>query len=266
MRSSRERTTKLSVTSLVGAMILGAPALAADLPVKAPPKAPAAPAITYNWTGVYLGGNVGGGWGRKNWTFLQTVSPGLCGGLPSCPFDEGGHSVDGWLAGGQVGFNWQTGRWVLGAELMWDWADLSGQHNNPAAPGNDILRSQVDSVGLVTGRIGYAWDSLLLYGKGGGAWVRDKYERAFGNTTFGPIGTVFSVASETRWGWTLGGGLEYGFAPNWSAGLEYDYVHLGTHRLRFTTVGQPSFDPFLDEDIRQHLHLLTFRVNYRFGG
>ncbi|HWP23657.1 MAG TPA: outer membrane beta-barrel protein [Candidatus Binatia bacterium] len=260
----RGRGAKLTLGALVAALVLTGQALAADSAVT-PSEGPQPAPTAYNWTGVYIGANVGGGWGRKNWKFLQTIPPG-CGGIPSCNFDEGDHRVDGWLAGGEIGFNWQTGGWVFGAEAMADWTDASGRHNNPAAAGNDILKTRIKSLGLLTARAGYALDSLLLYGKGGGAWARDKYERAFGNSVFGPPGTVFSVASETRWGGTVGAGVEYGFAQNWSAGLEYDYVHLGTRRVRFKTVGQPTFSPFLDEDIRQRLHLLTFRVMYRFGG
>jgi outer membrane immunogenic protein len=248
-------------TLATGAVLAG-PVVAADLPVKAPIK-PSAPAA-YNWTGIYVGVDVGGGWGRKNWTFVDTIPPGF-GGIPAGT-NEGGHDVSGWLAGGQIGANWQTGSWVLGAELKWDWADLTGKHHNFSAPGDDGLRTKVKSVGLLTGRVGYAWDNLLLYGKGGGGWVRDKYERSFGNTSFGqPVGTVFASAKEWRWGWTAGAGLEYGFAPSWSAAIEYDYIGLGTRRVRFAElIPSLNFLPF-DEDIRQDLHLVTFRVNYRIG-
>src|SRR5262249_29190711 len=83
----------------------------------------------FSWTGIYIGGNAGAGWGDTDWTFVDTVPPGHTP-IPA-GFAEGSHRVSGGLAGGQIGANWQIGHWVLGGELKWDWADLSGDHFTP---------------------------------------------------------------------------------------------------------------------------------------
>ena len=218
----------------------------------------------FNWTGLYVGGDVGGGWGNDHWTFVDTVPPGHTA-IPA-GFNEGSHNVSGWLAGGQIGYNWQTGPWVLGGELKWDWADLTGDHLTPTF--RNLLRTEVDSVGLLTGRVGYAWDKFLLYGKGGVAWVHDEYGRGFGVALGGfPAGTIFAEADDWRAGWTVGAGLEYALARKWSLAVEYDHVDLGTERVFFhnnAVANSLGFSPF-NEKIRQDLDLLTVRLNFKFG-
>lgn len=227
---------------------------AADMPVKAPISQPA---LEYNWTGFYIGINGGGGWGHKDWQFVDTVP----GGGSSIPVgsNEGGHDVNGGLAGGQIGANWQTGHLVLGAELQWDWADLKGQHLTPVF--GNLLQTTVESEGTFTGRIGYAWDAVLLYAKGGGAWVEDHYGRGFG-----PSGPIFAESRDTTMGWTVGAGIEYGFAAHWSVAVEYDYLDFGTHQFFFANnaVGAGlGFLPF-NERISQNVQMATARLNFRF--
>jgi outer membrane immunogenic protein len=216
-------------------------ALAADLPARtraAPPPAAPPVAYAYNWSGFYIGAHGGGGWSDKCFAF---------GG-----FDDGCHKGDGWLAGGQLGFNWQTGNVVFGVEVSGSFADISG--SNPAIlDPTDTYHARVDSVFLATGRLGWSWDRVLAYVSAGGAWVRDRFE--YVDAGFGS-----STARETRWGWTVGGGLELGLAPNWSVGVQYNYVDLGDRDTSFT--GAAAFNTNVD----QQLHLATARLNYRFGG
>lgn len=216
-------------------------AIAADLPVKAQPLPAAVAAFT--WTGIYVGGHVGYGWARKEWSDPFEIPPGI-----------GSHNATGWLGGIQGGADYQIGNFVLGVEGQYSWADLKGDHVNPFdIP--DILTTKVSSVATVAGRLGYAVDRVLFYAKGGGAWIRDKH-------TIVDLGIVEATASATRSGWLAGGGIEYAFWNNFSAKLEYNYMDFGTRRLSFTDLeGGPNF-PL---DIRQNLQTVTLGVNYRFG-
>jgi outer membrane immunogenic protein len=220
-------------------------ASAADLVPRTFSKAPPMAIAIYDWTGFYVGAN--GGWGssRKCWDFR---SPGT-GGL----FSEGCHDADGGVAGGQFGVNWQAGSWVFGLEAQGDWADLRGSNVSTLFP-LATNRTRIDAIGLFTGRIGYAWNSALLYAKGGGAVARDKYDfRATG------AAAPFSTATETRWGGTVGAGLEYGFAPSWSVAVEYDHLFLGRRDVAFAP---PSTAV---DSIRQDADLVTARINYRWN-
>lgn len=232
----------------LGALIAAAPAGAADIPVA--PRYSAPPPI-FTWTGFYLGGHFGAGWGDKHW-YSGSTAPGL---------DQGLHHVRGGLAGGQVGFNYQVDHWVLGVEADYSWADLTGRNTDVGFTlfgFDEVNRSQVKSIGTVAGRVGYAWDRVLAYAKGGGAWVRDRY---VASNVLQPDADLTS-ASETRSGWLLGLGIEYALASNWSIKFEYDHLDLGTKRSLFT--GPTLLVPF-SEDIAQRLNLFKFGVNYRFG-
>jgi outer membrane immunogenic protein len=230
---------KILLTGIALAALGCGSALAADLPARVPVKAPA-PVMSYgyNWSGFYIGGHGGGGWSDRCFT--------------ADGFADGCHDADGWLAGGQVGFNWQTGQFVFGLEFSGSWADINGSHAPLLAPA-DTYTSSVDSIFMLTGRVGMAFDRMLLYVTGGGAWVRNELQY----TTFGVSTESFS---QNRTGWTIGGGIEWGFAPNWSIAAQYNFIDLGDKT--FTVIGPPTFTATAD----QELHLATVRLNYRFGG
>jgi outer membrane immunogenic protein len=219
---------------LAGAAIFAlcsASAMAADVPVKMPYKAaPAAP--VFNWSGFYVGGNVGYGWASKDW-------------------NTGPISMDpkGVVGGGQIGVNWQSGVWVFGIEGAGDWADLRNTTSCPNPAFN--CRSKVDGLASVTGRIGYAWNTALLYVKGGGGWSFDKYDVHLAAT-----GAFTAAGSETRGGWTVGVGYEYAFSPNWSARIEYDYYGFGSRTLTFTDASLVR--------IRENVQTVTVGLNYKF--
>lgn len=235
----------------VGVMALAAPAAAADLPARTYTKAPAYIAAVYDWSGFYIGANGGWGTSRKEW---DNMTP---GGLFVA--EEGSHDATGGVAGGQIGYRWQTGAWVFGLEGQGDWASLKG--SNPSLLTAGVTnQSKIDSFGLLTGQVGYAWNNALLYLKGGAAVVGDKY-RGLNTVT----GVVLDSAKELRWGGTVGAGVEYGFTPNWSVAFEYDHLFMGDRTKTFNLVAPVGAFSRVDR-IQQDVDLVTVRVNYRWGG
>ena len=232
------------------ALVSAAPASAADLAARPYTKAPPMIAAIYDWSGFYVGAN--GGWGssRNCWDVLPP--------LVAVAAPEGCHDATGGVAGGQIGYRWQSGGWVFGLEAQGDWADLRGS-NVSQQFGGSINRSKIDAFGLFTGQIGYAWNNALLYVKGGAAVTDSRYDIRNAVTNV----LAASTGDQTRWGGTIGAGVEYGFAPNWSAGVEYDHIFTQDKNVTFTAPG----GAFVATDrIRQDVDLVTVRVNYRFGG
>jgi len=239
----------LATVGLV-ALAVATPASAADLAARPYTKAPPPPiAAVYDWTGFYIGAN--GGWGssHKCW---DSVAPALVLGREGC------HDATGGVAGGQIGYRWQTGGWVWGLEAQGDWADLRG--SNISSIFGDRNQSRIDAFGLFTGQVGYAWNNVLFYVKGGAAVTADRF-RVLDTPTGIVVGTT---GDDTRWGGAVGAGLEFGFAPNWSAAIEYDHLFMQDRTVTFTTPGTALF--FGADRIRQDVDLVTVRVNYRFGG
>ncbi|WFU68471.1 outer membrane beta-barrel protein [Bradyrhizobium sp. CB2312] len=241
----------------IGAMALSlsAPASAADLAARPYTKAPPPVVATvYDWSGFYIGINGGGGSARKCWDFV---------GVGGALFGEGCHSATGGTAGGQVGYRWQSANWVFGLEGQGNWADFSGDNISAVSGLRD--RSKIDAFGLITGQMGYAWNNVLFYVKGGGAVVSDRY-RSYDV----PTGLEFDRASETRWGGAVGAGVEFGFAPNWTVGFEYDHLFLGTRTIGFSGSGNFFLGPLgvatRSDRISQDVDIGLIRVNYRWGG
>jgi outer membrane immunogenic protein len=245
---------KRALLGLAGLVALGAaaPAGAADLPVYT--KTPAMVAAIYDWSGFYVGVNGGGGSAHKCWDITQfgpteQFSPAI---------SEGCHSATGGLAGGQVGFRWQSANFVFGVEGQGDWASLRGSNTSQFIPGA-TNESRVNGIGLVTGQVGYAWNNVLWYVKGGAAVSGDGYR---GITT--STGLLVDNAVETRWGGAIGTGLEFGFAPNWSVGVEYDHLFMGSRTVTFPSVATGHLNRI--DNIKQDVDMGTLRVNYRWGG
>ena len=197
-------------------------ASAADMPMKspAPMMAPA-----YNWTGFYLGINGGYGWGSTTGAALPT-------------FTGSNPNITGGLVGGQIGYNFQMGNWVLGLEADYDWANINGA----TLTGGSIT---VNNLGSARGRLGYAWDRVLVYGTGGFAW---------GAMT----GAGFGVSeSHTLTGWAAGGGLEYGVTQNLSVKGEYLYTSLSAQNYFVGLVGPPN-------DAGVNVSTVRLGANWRF--
>lgn len=238
----------------LGALGFAAPAVAADLAdqpmaTKATP-APAYVAAIYDWSGLYFGGNAGYGMSRNTWNL---VTPGT--GLLT---PEGTNNANGAVAGGQIGYRAQLGAWVFGVEAQGDWAGLSGANLNQINPGLTD-RTKINAFGLLTGQAGYAWNNALFYIKGGAAITNDKY-----NEIITATGAAFANAQETRFGGVVGAGFEFGFTPNWSAGVNYDHLFMGAKNVGFVS---PATGLLMNtQKIGQDVDLVTARVNYKWGG
>jgi outer membrane immunogenic protein len=246
----------LSIAGFVGA------AAAADLPARTYTKAPTAvPVMTYNWGGFYIGLNGGGGSSHNCWNLTAVAA----GPIPATP-SEGCSDGTGALVGGQVGYRWQATNWVFGLEAQGDWANLRGSNVALGTFGGQpfLNQTKTDAIGLFTGQVGYAWNNLLAYMKGGAAVTHDRYN---GVTQFAvgpfPVGFAFDGARETRWGGAVGVGVEYGFAPNWSVAIEYDHLFMGRSSNNIITPAG-VFDR--TENVRQDIDMGTVRLNYTFGG
>jgi outer membrane immunogenic protein len=241
---------KIALAAAAVSILMPGAASAADMApryAKAPPPPMIAP--IYDWTGFYIGAN--GGWGesRNCWGIVPVAG---------AVIDEGCANRSGGLVGGQIGYRWQAGGFVFGLEAQGDWADLNGSSLSRINPAFTI-GTKTDGLGLFTGQIGYAWNAALLYLKGGAA-VTDN--RAFINTTLGGVG--IASASSTRWGGAVGAGFEYGFTPNWTAGVEYDHLFMGNSNNTFSVV-----NPLLAgaaNRISQDVDMVTLRLNFKFGG
>lgn len=236
----------------VALIAFAAPAAAADLAARPYTKAPPpAVAVVYDWSGFYIGANGGWGTSRKCWDFVDPAGVFVAA--------EGCHDADGGTVGGQLGYRWQAGTWVFGIEGQGNWADFQGSNASLFFPG---LRneSRIDAFGLITGQVGYAANNVLFYVKGGAAVTADRF-RVFDI----PTGLVVATTGDdTRWGASVGAGIEFGFAPNWSVGVEYNHLFMQdrTHTFVDATTGA-----FVGNDrIRQDVDIVTARINYRFGG
>ncbi len=253
-----KRLVFASVALCVGA---GSAALAADLPppVAPPPRAPAMyiPVIPpYNWSGFYIGANLGAGW---NSTGSITDTYGSTFGTTT---------NTSFLGGGQVGVNYQFyGGVVIGAEAMFDWLPNTSNTINATNPALGPATATINNRWLTTatGKLGYAWDRVLLYGKGGGAWVGTS------NPSFTVGGaatpTPFTSSSNNNFGWTGGLGVEWAFMGNWSARAEWDYVRL--QNQNFTVAGTAAPGSYADVTIsvnNRSINMFTAGLNYKFGG
>jgi outer membrane immunogenic protein len=169
-------------------------AAAADLSNRMPVyKAQPYAAPVFNWTGAYIGLNGGGGWGKSNYAGLDK------------------YDVSGGLIGATIGYNWQFGTWVFGLEGDIDWTGIRGSGTNlyGATTKNDFLAT-------MRGRVGYSFDRFMPYVTGG---------LAIGNIN---ANDYWFSKSQTNAGWTVGAGVEFAFAPQWTAKVEYLYVDLGS--------------------------------------
>jgi len=227
----------------VALIALGAtvPALAADLAARPYTKAPPAVyAPIYNWTGFYIGGHVGGAFSGDN-SFAGTTNG----------------SDDGRFLGGvQIGADYQFApNWVLGIEGQWSW--LGNNNNGVAFTGAGagfVYNNDQRGLGSVTGRVGYTWGPALLYVKGGYA-----YSDYSDSLTFGGAPQAFALNSSHHDGYTVGAGLEYMFAQNWSAKIEYQYYDFGKTNFVTPAVLTPFGSTRNDE------HTVKAGLNYRFN-
>ncbi len=200
-----------------------------------------------NWTGCYIGGNVGYGRARNEYG-IDPAGPALA--IPD-------QTLNGIVGGGQIGCDYQFDPFVVGIQGTFDWTSMDGTGDpflfSKSNPGT--VKAQVPWIATLTGRVGYAFQpSLLVYVKGGAAWARTELNM-FTNSG------LFANADVTRTGWTVGGGLEWMFAPNWSVFVEYNHLDFDNRSLTFTSVGGATF-PI---KFGQNIDLVQLGVNYRFN-
>ena len=249
---------KLAIGLTVIAALIGTPALAADMALKAPP-----PVIApvYNWTGPYAGIAGGYGWGHSSQTdpgvpcsfFLNNdlpLPPG-CGNRVNNPGD-GSYGVQGGLIGGTLGCNWQQGPWVFGIEGDASWADISGSSNTCGASSGipHACGTKLEALGTLRGRIGYAAGAT-------GNWL----PYVTGGLAVGEVNAWDSLTGaagdDDRAGWTVGTGVETAFAQNWTFKVEYLYVDLGSRQMFNIVPGVPETVSFTANIIRAG-------INYEF--
>jgi outer membrane immunogenic protein len=215
--------------SLIGLVAFTGAAAAADLSRPAPTpyyKAPIA-APVYNWTGLYFGINGGGAFGTSSWD------------------STGSRDVSGGLVGGTIGYNWQAAQTVFGLEGDLDWADINGTSTTNCPGGCKTSDSWLSTV---RGRLGYAADRFLPYVTGGAA---------FGDIRASAPG--FGTQSDTKAGWTLGGGLEAALVGNWTAKVEYLYVDLGSFNCGISCGGGLASD-----NVSFKSNILRAGLNFRY--
>jgi outer membrane immunogenic protein len=231
--------------SIVALIAVAAPAFAADLPAKTPAAAP------FSWTGCYMGAHIGGVMSQDTRTSVFGQS------------SDFGSS--GFVGGGQIGCDYQfESGWVVGGEGRVAGTTLKYRHAaNVTFPdigttvpsqfflGNDVLAS-------VTARLGYRFaDRWLGYVRGGGAITHENVDDAFTNA--GGL-AVDPTGSLTRTGWTVGAGVDWAFAPNWSANIEYNYYDFGSTGMTVHSVT----DTVNEGNIKDTIHAVTTGVNYHF--
>ena len=205
----------------------------------------------YNWTGFYIGGNLGAAVGKTS--FSDTLVP---------PSTFSSSSISSFIGGGQLGVNYEFGEGVvIGAEAMFDWLLSTPTTFTASNPRTGSANGTINNrwITAVTGKLGYAWDRLLVYGKGGGAWVGTDNSLTVGAT---PAGVSVNSGSG---GWTAGVGVEWAFATKWSARAEYDFI--GLQNQNFTVSRIPA-TPFAGDAIgvnNRTIQMITAGLNYKLG-
>lgn len=237
----------------VGVITMVTSATAADLPARPYAKAPPYVAPILTWTGFYVGGQGGGGWGRSNEIYFNAPNTAAFVGTQT-------YDTSGGFAGGVVGYNWQSGAFVVGLEGDYHWADISGHSAviNVGPPNlGDTYYTKLRSFGDIKGRLGYAAGPALFFVSGGAAVgdIQHRYDAALN----GGAANNF-VTNDTRWGYTVGAGLEYMFAPNWSAKVEYNYIDLGKSTIRYS----PTIAT-LRSEWDDTFHTVKAGINYHFN-
>lgn len=247
--------------SLIATAFLGAaavsPAFAADMPVKAYPMAPS----VYNWSGVYIGANVGVAWDHLRAVDVTPPSGGFFTDLVPAGTEGFDLNKAGVAGGLQLGAQKQWDNFVLGLEATYSLADLNKTITSPYFPASDTETGRVQH--LVTGvaRVGYAFDRMMVYAKGG---------YAGGQVKFRARDDVAGVTYEQKlWqnGFAVGAGFEYALTDSLILGVDYTHLDLGTGTATGPNVldagGTGAFPETYDTKAR--VDMVTARINYKFG-
>jgi outer membrane immunogenic protein len=230
----------------------------------------------HSWTGCYVGGHVGAGWDHTKFydpgtqiggILQQNIAP------PGSSIDLGGGASA--IGGVQAGCDYQfANNWVIGLAGDFAWASIKDQGADPfftgKNPGPIPISNRTDELASLTGRVGYAWNQILFYGKGGAAWAHDRYsiQNLFnlnGSGCFNPADVACNpTGSTTRLGWAAGAGVEWAFAENWSAMVEYDHYGFDSKTIGFSDRNATSTTPAL-LNVNQNIDIIKVGLNYRFA-
>lgn len=241
------------------AMTMAGPALAADLPVKAPPFA-----APFGWTGCYLGAHVGGGWAQKDITDpVQLVQDSFLGAGSTVGVTTVNPSPSGAVIGGQVGCDYEfPSSFVIGIEGAASGSTMRGSQTAVLPlgfPGEAALvQANTDFLASVTGRVGYAFDNILVYARGGAALAGDKFEVS---GTFTGLPYDFR-GLDNRFGWVVGGGVDWAFSRHWSTFLEYDYYGFG-HKSVLMSDGINGFAGPVD--VKQNVQVVKVGFDFHIS-
>lgn len=242
--------------------LMAVPAAAADIGVRAPRVAPVV-APAFSWTGCYLGGYVGGAFAARDVTVrdLNGYNYGLVAG-PAFGYDLDSSVI----GGGTIGCNLQTGQFVFGVEGEGGYMSLRGSRadpNSPFLPLDTISSTRIgDWYAMATGRVGVAFDRTLLYFKGGAAFVDHEVRVVDAVALNG--NAITAVGGETRFGWTVGGGIEYAFANNWTIKGEYMFIGL-KHTENACGVAAVGGGTFCWSHDLPGIHTAKIGINYLFN-
>jgi outer membrane immunogenic protein len=236
-----EPLKKFVLAGIAACALISAPALAA-------------PPTAYNWTGCYIGASAGGTWGHAAIDNNLSASTNVR------------TDPSGFIGGGQIGCDYRNpSNWLFGLQGEFNWT--GAQHSQTIFPPfpyvSETLDVRVDWYASATARLGYVSGPWLFYGKGGAAWVKDQL-RNFAQLASSSFD--FS-ANTTRSGWTIGAGLEYAFAPNWSASLEYGYYSFGTKSVTLSGLAENGGPPVPGSNsvtLNQNFSVVKVGLNYRF--
>jgi outer membrane immunogenic protein len=247
MGTVMRKTVLMLIAAAVIHLTASQSARAADIvPRGYPPPAPApvyAPPIS--WTGCYVGGNIGGAWSNVDFSGVSGVN-----------FSA---SNSGFAGGGQIGcdYNWVGNPWVVGIRNMLDATSLSNRTNISTVPFTGAVDSRTRWFDTLTARVGYlVTPQVLLYAQGGAAWTNT-------NITFlDGSGAQLGETSNDRTGWTVGAGVEWRFAPQWSVFAEYNFMGFGTQSATFTGCGGTCV---VNANAKADVQNVLAGVNYKFN-
>jgi outer membrane immunogenic protein len=239
------RKASILIAAVGFSVAVGQSAFASDLPMRQPTYKPApmlAPTPVYSWTGFYVGGNIGGSWATLDVTNVGN-------GINSAP------NASGFTGGGQIGYDYQMGQWVIGVRNQFNGSNMSKNLTVTAPNFGGTVNSHVNWTDTLTARAGFlVQPNLLLYAQGGAAWTG-------WDVTFNNGGAQVGEISNSKTGWTAGAGAEWMFLPHWTAFLEYNYMGFGTFSNAVTTCIGATCGTFSGKGDIQNV---LAGVNYRF--
>jgi outer membrane immunogenic protein len=252
------------ITITIAAWMAGS-AFAADMPVKAAPP----PVLAYDWSGLYIGGVIGGAWGH-----IDSSDPGgIIGTLVNVPVIQTTTSSS-FIGGVEGGDRYQLGKLVIGWEADITWGDLSGTSSSTFGPvfAPGVLTRSITAdtkwIGTATSSVGIAHDRWLIYGKAGVAWEHTDYTSNWTVAGVPLFSGVGSDSSSNQVGWTVGTGIEWAIWNNWSVKAEYDYLDFGNKTVAINGSVLPgivNFPASFGLENTQHINEFKAGLNWRFS-